>query len=159
MSLVLLCSADCRAADYSGAYYCTPVGSGGLQFNKTLSEWQATTFNKKPGDDFIIRARKTGQRVATDPTTNTQTELDDYKLTYADSGAKDAENCGPQPDGSFSMWGWANTVECYASLEDVRVNLDKLRYLKTYLVGFIDGEDNDENTPFLEGGTCTKIPN
>ena len=43
---------------------------------------------------------------------------------------------------------------CLGVRHDYRFNLENNRFL---LFGYFDGADNNENTPAVTGGTCTKI--
>jgi hypothetical protein len=40
---------------------------------------------------------------------------------------------------------------------DYQFNLRTNRFLGAYLEGYVDGKDNNDDTPFVSGGTCSKI--
>ena len=40
---------------------------------------------------------------------------------------------------------------------DYVFSLKTNRFLSIYSIGYMDGEDSNENTPSVSGGTCTKI--
>jgi hypothetical protein len=46
---------------------------------------------------------------------------------------------------------------CSASLKDYVFNLKQGRFLAVYAVGYVNGFDNNDNTPAIDGGRCTKI--
>lgn len=54
-------------------------------------------------------------------------------------------------------FGGNGFVSCDLMLGELKVNLEKLRYLTSYMSGFVDGKDNVANTPYVEIGSCTKI--
>lgn len=37
------------------------------------------------------------------------------------------------------------------------ISLETLRYIKTYIVGYLEGVDSNENTPHIEIGTCSRL--
>jgi hypothetical protein len=86
--------------------------------------------------------------------------VDDYELSYA-SQAQSAFNgeCGPNEGGRFSIYSYTSTVTCLQNFEEIKINLEKLRFLSVYLYGYVDGQDNNDNTPFVKAGPCVKIPN
>ena len=47
-------------------------------------------------------------------------------------------------------------VAC-GSLPSYQFNLTNNRFLSIYDFGYIDGRDNNDETPSVSGGTCTKI--
>lgn len=48
-------------------------------------------------------------------------------------------------------------MSCTTILEEFRINVKTLRMMKVYAIGFIDGQDNNDNTPAIMVGTCSKI--
>ena len=46
---------------------------------------------------------------------------------------------------------------CTAGLIDYVFNVNTGRFLQSYLAGYVDGEDNNDNTPYVAAGTCTKL--
>ena len=48
-------------------------------------------------------------------------------------------------------------MHCRSFVEEWRINLLSLRYLRVYMFGFWGGEDSDSDTPLVEIGKCSKI--
>ena len=46
---------------------------------------------------------------------------------------------------------------CVTITEDFVVNIKTLRFLRIYPLGYVSGQDNNDNTPSVSGGTCTTI--
>jgi hypothetical protein len=44
-----------------------------------------------------------------------------------------------------------------ASMSEYTINLVTNRFFAAYLQGYIDGKENNDNTPAVLAGTCTKI--
>lgn len=42
-------------------------------------------------------------------------------------------------------------------IEEWRINLSTLRYLRVYMAGFWNGVDSSDNTPLVEIGKCSKL--
>ena len=53
--------------------------------------------------------------------------------------------------------GESESFSCLGNLHEYMFNLRTGRFLATYLEGYLDGKDNNENNPAVEGGICTKF--
>lgn len=47
--------------------------------------------------------------------------------------------------------------DCRAGSTDYRFNPETLRYMEIYPVGYIDGQDQENDTPYIGVGKCSKI--
>jgi len=76
--------------------------------------------------------------------------LGDMRYQVVRLGEKYGSACqenGPNKEGWLQCRG----------LKEFMINIKALRYLKSYLYGFADGTDNDENTPHIERGNCSPL--
>ncbi len=48
-------------------------------------------------------------------------------------------------------------IHCEDGVGSFRINIKTMRYMKVYPIGYIDGEDNNTDTPMIEIGTCRKL--
>jgi hypothetical protein len=46
---------------------------------------------------------------------------------------------------------------CRTRLYNYKFNLKAGRFVEAYLMGYIGGDDTNDDTPVLSGGVCTKI--
>ena len=53
-------------------------------------------------------------------------------------------------EAAVTHWGSEENADYVFSLKTNR-------FLSIYSIGYMDGEDRNENTPSVSGGTCTKI--
>ncbi|MFY9957236.1 hypothetical protein, partial [Bradyrhizobium sp.] len=108
----------------------------------------------------------------------------DYMVTSTQSGEKFAAPClgetngevtsapkGEAADPKGKTWwekdeaiaaakvtvGKNEILNCSWSYHDLQFNRKNNRFLLSYLVGYLDGANNNENTPSVSGGVCTKI--
>lgn len=145
----MLLSSPAVADDLSGSYLCVQEVGGGLRFDETTRKWTSANFRAEDKLVFTLKFLGSGE--------------DKYIGSYADytitisilGGSSEPETClGRNPDYSVRTWG--RYFAC-SSITQYQVNLEDMRYLETYAVGYVDGKDNNENTPSIFGGTCAKI--
>ena len=116
-------------------YLCITEVAGGIGFNETKNSWTGRAF--KGGKKYLLKIndKKFPFFVATvtrfgSKTINFGCELDDISAT--------AEQVCNSDVGQFNY------------------NLNNLRFLTTYMVGYTDG-DKDTSTPYIAGGTCSPL--
>ena len=132
-----LCIWSCTAVGQSnGAYYCVPEISGGLAYDEATKKWVGSVFRVSSYPRFIMKV--TGNRI-----------------TITDSGSNVARPC--EPTSSRSQTDGPLTFRCVSSLVDYVFDLRTNRYMAIYTIGYTNGEDNNNNTPLVAGGTCTRI--
>jgi hypothetical protein len=139
------------------AYYCTEEASGGLQYDKVAKKWVGIGFNAT--HKFVLRlkflrtfVRKRRNEVDHDETIGV------YGVTITNAGESDESQC--ESEGNKEVFVGDNSLAfCRRGLIDYKINLEKNRYLAVYAIGFAVGwqSDEDSDTPYMEGGTCTKI--
>ena len=76
-------------------------------------------------------------------------------MAITDQGKKEATTCGSwaQDDPrTIHVIRNIDRVRCNANLTDYIFNLTMGRFLSVYVVGYLDGKDNNEDTPSISGG-------
>ncbi|MEP7240578.1 MAG: hypothetical protein ABI697_06810 [Devosia sp.] len=142
--------------DFSGSYYCTEEFGGGIGYNESLKQWQGQAFI--PQAKFIVGLKLPS---STPNSGNAENLVQTYSMTTTDSGTTNTSACtysGNYGDESpvrletdFPLLG------CWSNFFSYRIDLATLRYLRVYFAGYVNGADNNDNTPSVMGGTCTKI--
>ena len=120
---------------------CQPTAAGGVYFDESTQEWQGTRFN--PGKDgFVLTNTFKGPNA------------DWYEgfAFYAVSIGQDHASGGCETEADSS-----GRLTCFYSGQHLYVNLETNRYLVLYPHGYIDGVDNNDNTPYAKVGTCTRF--
>jgi hypothetical protein len=152
----LVLSASSAMAPKDASYYCTVEFAGGLTFNQTLKKWESAKF--RPERKFVLKLKYLTTRTQNDYLGTNET-VTDFNITLTAAGSNSSELCLKTGDE------WSETVPisqndfitCTAGLSEDYFNLKSNRFLTSYMLGYIDGKDNDENTPVVSGGTCTRI--
>ena len=143
-------------APKDASYFCTVELAGGLAFNQNLKKWESAKF--RPERKFVLKLKYLTTRTQKDFLGKDET-VTDFNVTLTAAGSNSSEPCLKTGDE------WSETVPisqydfiaCTAGLSEHYFNLKSNRFLTSYMLGYIDGKDNDDNTPVVSGGTCTKI--
>ena len=153
---LLLSTISCAAQPIGDkAYYCEAQFSGGLAFSETTKRWGATTF--RPSDKFVLKLKYLEKRLEKDAL-GKPVERYHYRITTTDAGQSDPMPCFDFRNEQATVWiGNGLYFNCEGVTRTYIFNLKANRFLSTYLNGFIDGVDNNDNTPFVAGGLCTLI--
>lgn len=145
--------------DYSGTYLCIADASGGIRYDDASNQWVGTRFNTDKR--YILTAKANG--LVNDPIFDLPKMT--YIITWKQHGANWDEfmsGCWTVSDelrkiNPMSSYLDFGSLNCRAYGGPLTVNFNNLRFMSTYLYGFVDGMDNNENTPFIHVGKCTKI--
>jgi len=136
------------------SYFCVAEVVGGLAYDAGMKKWIATSFRAEK--KFVLRLKFLTNRVEKSVFNQDETVYD-YNVTITEAGSNFAGPClgRGQKHVTVRPLGW---LLCHgADLHEYRFDLDTNRFLAAYLHGYIDGKDNNNNTPAVLGGTCTKI--
>lgn len=141
---------------FGGAYLCMQDFGGGLAWSDTTKKWSGTVFNAT--GKFVLRLSEPSSRMEKNYA-GVEEQVTDYKVTVTGMGETYAAPCSPVKGqfGAANKVGPMGWIYCSASLTDYSINLASMRFLESYMVGFVGGADNNENTPSMFGGTCAKI--
>jgi hypothetical protein len=126
--------------------------SAGLAFDGASKKWSAAAL--RVDQKFVLRMKYGGSRMA--KLTAEEVQVSDYDITITDAGTDFDRPCSynqkmvtiHDDDGGF---------RCGTITEDFVVNIKTLRFLRIYPLGYVSGQDNNDNTPSVSGGTCTRI--
>jgi hypothetical protein len=100
-------------------------------------------------DRFVLRLKFLQSRTEKDQ------QVHDYKVTIIKSGTSSALACESVGD---SVAVTNERVECTSTMTNYQCNLENNRFLGSYPHGYVDGIDNNEDTPpHVSGGKCMKI--
>ncbi|MCX5514731.1 hypothetical protein C3941_15740 [Kaistia algarum] len=144
---------------FAGKYFCIASAAGGVIYSDVEKEWRATSF-RVDENKFVINIKK--ERVVKAGDGFLSGDAMSYAVTISDFVINTPQYCTTRSnyvDGSvmsLSMWK-GGAFRCSAALKDYTINLATGRYLAAYLVGYVSGVDNNEDTPSLTIGRCTKI--
>jgi hypothetical protein len=83
-------------------------------------------------------------------------DVDEYRVSITDQGESISFPCFGA-NGTNPKIGESNFLDCNRLGEQYQFNFKNNRFLKAYLFGYLDGRDNNENTPSISGGICTQI--
>ena len=111
------------------AYLCIPDGASGISWNASTKKWGHTNFNVK-NDKHLLKETDKGW------------EWSNFGKTFG------------QKCGEFSEAGF---LECDIIGGQLRFNKKTLRFLKTYVWGYVEGVDNDNDTPAIVFGECSPL--
>lgn len=138
-----------------GAYYCTVKFAGGISYNNSLQQWHGDTF--QPEGNFVMKLgfRETRKVFGSDS--------DVYDVAITKEGASGPSYCvidteppaTPEPPAIDELGGLSCTV--LRGTYEYKFNFNNHRFIKIYTYGYTDGVDNNDNTPAISGGLCTKI--
>jgi len=128
VTLVALFSA-CSIVSAQTAYLCIPNGASGISWNASKKKWGHTNFNVSNVKHLL---KKTG---------------DGWEWS------KFGQSSGIKCD-EINDYGYLN---CTLYFGDLRFNKKNLRYMTSYFIGYVDGKDNDDNTPNIEFGECSPL--
>lgn len=127
-TIVLLWSLMPLFAHAQDAYLCVPLKSTGFKYDKGTKRWEQVTF-KTSEKKYLLKKVK-GQW--------------EWRLFGEELG----EKCGLMYDS-----GW---VKCIAPWITIKFNKNNLRYIESYVVGYLEGDDAGD-TPSITIGSCTSI--
>ena len=140
----------------SAAYYCISEAAGGVAYEERLKKWTSTHF--RPGKGFVLKLNflSTNREKMFDWTDIST--VNRFIVTVTEAGSSLESPCRNLKDyrSPVEFWddGW---LRCEAGLSEFRFNPVNNRFLKAYLVGYVGGDNDNENTPAITIGVCTKI--
>jgi hypothetical protein len=127
-----------------GAYSCAAKSSGGIFYNDQTKKWEGTSFH--PLSKFTLKLKYV----------RTATDGDEYAATVTPSGGNDTLPCAAYRTELVQIDELGFLV-CRTRLYNYKFNLKAGRFVEAYLMGYIGGDDTNDDTPVLSGGVCTKI--
>jgi hypothetical protein len=136
---------------FSGTYVCLDEFGGGIAYDQRTQRWLGTTFS--PSRRFVLKLNFAPER--------RPDKLPEGIEVY--TGV--ISIVGDEGSNHECSWGGSRTLAvfsdgdllCYAALSTYRFNLKTLRFTTAYQRGYVDGEDDNQDTPRMMGGSCAKI--
>ena len=127
-SLLLLCSGSVMAEEYM----CTPEASGGLGYDKTERLWNVSSFDI--GRNYIVKLN------------DKEHPSYDATVTYLNETL---------PSYLCKEETTINVLVCNSFLGQLNFIKEELRYIESYMFGYVQGKDNKYNAPKVTVGTCS----
>jgi hypothetical protein len=148
-------SASAEIEQKDASYYCVAEIAGGLSYDGTTKKWAGAVF--KATDKIVLRLKFVDTQKGT-LSLDKGITYKHFRAVITAPGAKSGIDCVTLGDTrqTVAVGNYAG-FSCYAGYSEYTFNLDTNRYLKVYDMGYADGADNNENTPAIVGGVCTKI--
>jgi hypothetical protein len=145
-------------APRSAAYYCTPEAAGGVRYDDRLKKWTAANF--QPGKPFVLKLQfvSTGRERLFDWMKDLST-VNRFSVTLTEAGSSIDVPCNNTKDFKLpvDVWGDDGWLRCEAGVSEYTFNPTANRFMKAYLLGYVSGTDNNDDTPAITIGVCTKI--
>jgi hypothetical protein len=143
------------------SYFCTSEMAAGLAYNATLKKWEGVQLSAEGSfSRFILRMKFLKERVQRN-IADEEEDVNDYEVSITEAGTNSAFPCRSAGTGVrtkiITVVGDDGNVECSARTYNFTFNLENNRFISVFLYGYVDGIDNNENTPMVSGGTCIKI--
>lgn len=123
---------------YSEQFLCSPDAVGGVAFHEPFGQWVGTKF--KAGPDFII-SQPPSDHIANGQVEFIVTELGtDASHIWCETGFSDE-----------------GELLCEDAFYTLQFNKETLRFSEIYKIGFVSGENNNDNTPSISIGKCASF--
>jgi hypothetical protein len=131
------------------AYICKVEFTGGLAFDVESKSWRSTTF--QPKGKFIFRLKFVKPQ-----TEKIGLHAVNYEATVTEAGRSREVSCAGGKDRTTSP-DQDGTLDCATALYEYKFNLKNNRFLRAYLAGYVNGMNENSDTPGVSGGTCIKM--
>jgi len=138
--IAVLLSTSAYAQLKEGSFACIEEWSAGGKFSPSKKRWEGVIFQDKK--EFVVKL--------------TRTHIDAYTITITKTGYRTPSACAW---GDYSEMAISdnNTTGCKLDSTEYRFHLETLKFITLDREGFLDGKNNHDETPYIAGGTCTKI--
>ena len=146
--------------NYEGSYFCVTDAVGGVSFDETLNTWVSTRFS--PNSRYVVNISEHSE------TTDWLGELRTvYTVNVSEHGVSESDALSNLCSTSNDTLRSYNTLTHFISETGAfscnrfggewYMNLENERFMSTYTWGYVDGIDNNSNTPAIQIGTCSRI--
>jgi hypothetical protein len=110
-------------------YLCIATKSTGFYYDKSSKEWTNTTFKIS----------------------------DSKKLIKKKGSSWEWSEFGDKHSRPYCKERGKDYVDCNTFGGELSLNTKNMRYMETYIFGYIDGQDNNDNTPAITIGKCSPL--
>jgi len=149
-------AAEAQIAPKDASYSCAAEFAGGIRYNEQTKRWEGPTL--KPEAKFVMRMqhvrsiKRKNFRGKDEPA-----QVFDVTITKADSNTPLPCYSWQVPSRSVVLGGVDMSFGCFGALHEHQFDLKTNRFLISSTAGYIFNTDNNNDTPIVIGGTCTKI--
>lgn len=139
---------------FAGEYLCVATAAGGISFDDVSKTWRGTMFAIDK-ERLIVRVTLVGKMQKSPyPGAPNETAMG-YKVEVAEPGNKSTVNC-LDAEGSTVSISQNGYLSC-SDFEEFKFNFENLRYMSIYSFGFINGENDNSDTPHITIGECSRF--
>jgi hypothetical protein len=138
---------------FAGSYLCIPDAAGGVYFDEASKRWQGAIFNVED-KKLVVSIKVLGLKEYKILFSTLSEMVLDYEVKVSVIG-REGLYCNT-PNGEPLAIYESGIFQC-GLLYKYRFDLNKLRYVEFYTAGFVDGIDNNDNTPAVTVGRCSKF--
>ncbi|WP_316159791.1 hypothetical protein [Bradyrhizobium sp. SZCCHNRI20481] len=152
---LLLCTHAYAIEPKDVTFYCTSEAVGGLRYDEQLKKWRSANF--QADGRFVLKLEFVSTTSEPIYEGASPSIVHRFRITVRPAGSTIDSRCiADSDDGLVAVWPRGH-VRCSYSLSELRFNPANNRFLESYLIGYISGEDNNKDTPSIAAGICTKI--
>lgn len=157
LSLLCACAAPAQAIEArSVSYYCTTDAAGGVNYDKQNQRWKSANF--KPDKPFVLKLKLVGSSREKMFDWSPVSMVNRFEVLTTEAGSNFDRPCRNTKDAKSPVEVWGDGwLFCDFNLTELRFNPSNNRFMTSYLIGYVDGDDNNENTPSISVGVCTKV--
>jgi hypothetical protein len=147
---LLLLSSTAYSQSKGGSYNCVAEWPAGGWYNSASKKWEGSVLNPPALNlQFILKMTFVEMR--------TDQSFARFNISITKSGSKipvycRAANSPKEVSVSFDRFRCSTLF-----FNDFVFDLNTNRFLHTSAFGYVDGKENNDNTPYIAGGTCAKI--
>jgi len=127
-----------------GTYSCAAETSGGIFYNNQTKKWEGTSF--RPLSKFVLSVKYV----------RTTANVDEYAVTIMPGGSSDALACTADRT-PLVQFDEVDFLVCRTKFYNYKFNLKAGRFVEAYLMGYVNGQNTNDDTPVLSGGVCKKV--
>lgn len=126
---IFLASSVSTQSKAQESYLCISEAIGGVSYDANKKRWEGTKFTNSNEKSLLTKKNGTWK--------------------YKDFGSSAESDCG-----KFNDFG---AIRCNILFGEFIFNFKTKRFTKSYLVGYVNGDDNNENTPAVMIGSCSQL--
>jgi hypothetical protein len=146
---LLVAIASNAVAEEKASYFCTAEVSGGIYFDNQTKHWIGATF--KAEKRFVLNTTLISER------TDYGVLKTIFHVTKTDAGSNDSTPCKESGQVGIDVTSAFREIRCTVGAFNLVFGRDINRFLMIYPEGYVKGEDNNDDTPSVIAGICTKI--
>jgi hypothetical protein len=141
---------------HTGVFLCVPELASGIRFDMARRRWTHGQFRTN-GNSIVVKVEVSGRGEV--DLFGELVHVTEYAVSVSKLGEQNSEICIDNGSSKGIDVHISNNglIRCSTGLLDFKVNLGTMRYLEVYANGYIDGRDEEGNTPAITVGKCSRI--